>query len=207
MSSSQRAFPQPLLFGIFVLSGISALIYQLVWQRSLLMIYGSNTESVAMVVSAFLCGLGIGSIAGGEISKRTGLPLVLCFGLIELGIGLYGLGSLRLFHWVGDITMGVGALGTGVLAFALVFIPTLLMGSTLPLLLTHQVQTGHSVGESVSWLYFVNTLGAALGSFLAAKWVLGLFGLSGSVQLAAALNAAAALIVLGTALLLKRNSR
>ena len=63
------------LHGVFILSGISALIYQLVWQRALLTIYGSNVESVAMVVAAFLAGLGIGSIAGGWISKSARAPL------------------------------------------------------------------------------------------------------------------------------------
>jgi spermidine synthase len=51
----------------------------------------------------------------------------------------------------------------------------------------------------VSWLYFVNTLGAAIGAYTAASWVLGSLGLSGSVQLAAVLNAIAALIILNTA--------
>src|SRR5438067_2281707 len=53
---------------VFILSGVSALIYQLVWQRSLMMIYGTNVESVAMVVAAFMLGLGLGSVAGGAAS-------------------------------------------------------------------------------------------------------------------------------------------
>src|SRR6266852_4055883 len=53
-----------LVHAVFILSGVSALIYQLVWQRSLMLIYGSNVESVAMVVAAFMMGLGLGSIAG-----------------------------------------------------------------------------------------------------------------------------------------------
>ena len=198
-SSAAPAFPKPVLFGVFVLSGISALIYQLVWQRSLLMIFGSNVESVAMVVAAFLMGLGIGSIAGGWVSKQERVSLVLCFGIAELCIGAYGLISLALFNWVDQHVAMPGGMLTGVLAFALVFIPTLLMGSTLPLLVAQQVRSKASVGEAVSWLYFVNTLGAAIGAFVAAKWVLGSMGLSGSVKLAACFNAVAALVILGTA--------
>lgn len=196
---TEPTFPKPVLFGVFVLSGISALIYQIVWQRSLLMIFGSNVESVAMVVAAFLMGLGIGSIAGGWVSKQTRAPLVLCFGITELLIGAYGLVSLRLFHWVDETIAMPGGLLTGALAFALVFVPTLLMGSTLPMLVAQQVRAKASVGEAVSWLYFVNTLGAAIGAFIAARWVLASLGLSGSVQLAACLNATAAFIILGTA--------
>ncbi len=190
--------PTPLLFGVFVLSGISALLYQMIWQRSLLTLYGSNVESVAMVVSAFMLGLGLGSLAGGWLSKRLEMPLVVLFAVAELGIGLYGLVSLHLFHWVGDLTVGAGTVKTGLLAFALVLLPTLLMGATLPLLVAHQVNTTGSVGRSVSWLYFVNTLGAALGAYLSAFWVLGRFGQSGSVQLAAALNATVAVVILLT---------
>jgi predicted membrane-bound spermidine synthase len=200
---NQPAFPKPVIFGVFVLSGISALIYQLVWQRSLLMIFGSNVESVAMVVAAFLMGLGIGSIAGGWVSRQERVSLVLCFGITELLIGAYGLVSLKLFRLVDEHIAMPGGLLTGALAFALVFVPTLLMGSTLPLLVAQQVRAKATVGEAVSWLYFVNTLGAAIGAYLAASWVLPSFGLSGSVQLAACLNAVAALIILNTAAIQK----
>src|SRR5688572_22327086 len=139
MTPAQASFPRAVLFPVFVLSGISALIYQLVWQRMLLMIYGSNVESVAMVVAAFLMGLGIGSLLGGWLSENSRMPLVLCFSAAELGVGAYGLGSVDLFHWIGGMTGDVGPAMTGVLAFALVFLPTLLMGATLPLLVAHQV--------------------------------------------------------------------
>lgn len=194
-----RRLHAAILHGVFILSGISALIYQLVWQRALLTIYGSNVESVAMVVAAFLAGLGIGGLAGGWISKSARAPLVLLFGLVELGVGAYGLISLRLFDAVGMATSAQAqGLTTGVLVFLLVFLPTLLMGATLPMLVAHQVRNTSHVGESVSRLYFVNTLGAALGAFIAAKWLLGSYGMSGTVRIAACLNAAAAGIVLLT---------
>lgn len=188
--------PKGLLFGVFVLSGMSALIYQMVWQRSLLMLFGSNVESVAMVVAAFLMGLGIGSLFGGWISRHPRAPLVLCFGIAELLIGAYGLVSLNLFRAVDASITAPGSLLVGVIAFALVFLPTLLMGSTLPMLVANQVRQNQSVGESVSWLYFVNTLGAALGAFVAVRWVLGALGLNGAVNLAASLNLIAACVVL-----------
>lgn len=197
-----RRLHSAILHGVFILSGISALIYQLVWQRALLTIYGSNVESVAMVVAAFLAGLGLGSLFGGWLSTSTRAPLVLLFGLAELGVGAYGLISLKLFAAVGEATSAQAhGLSTGVLAFLLVFLPTLLMGATLPMLVAHQVRDTAHVGASVSRLYFVNTLGAALGAYIAAKRLLGSFGMSGTVHVAACLNAAAALVVL---LLLRR---
>jgi len=192
-----RRLHASVLHGVFILSGISALICQLVWQRALLTIYGSNVESVAMVVAAFLAGLGMGSIVGGWISKSARAPLVLLFGLAELGVGAYGLISLKLFDAVGALTsVQSHGLTTGALVFLLVFLPTLLMGATLPLLVAHQVRDTAHVGQTVSRLYFVNTLGAALGAFIAAHWLLGSFGMSGTTRIAACLNATAALIVL-----------
>jgi spermidine synthase len=180
---------------VFILSGASALVYQLAWQRSLLMIYGSNAESVAMVVSAFMVGLGIGSICGGEISKRA-VPLVLFFAGAEVLIGVYGSFSLELFHWVGTYTLKAGTLETGLLSFGLVFLPTLLMGATLPLLVAYRVNATSNVGRSVAGLYFVNTIGAGLGALLAALVFLKRFGLGGSVQLAAICNLCSAAAVL-----------
>lgn len=188
--------PRRVLFVIFALSGISALLYQLIWQRALLTIYGSNIESVTMVVSDFMLGLGIGSVVGGAISKRPGISLLKIFAAVEILIGLYGAISLHLFRWVGEFTSGVGMLQTGLLTLTLILIPTLLMGSTLPLLVAHYVNVSGNVGYSVSMLYFVNTLGAGIGALLAAGIFLGMLGLTGSVYLAVALNFVAGLTIL-----------
>ncbi|HVZ65415.1 MAG TPA: hypothetical protein VG936_12650 [Lacunisphaera sp.] len=185
---------------VFVASGVSALLYQLIWQRSLLVLYGSNTESVAMVVTAFLVGLGLGSLAGGAVSKLPGAPLVLLFSGAELLVGLYGLASLRLFHWANDFTLTVGALGTGMVAFGLVLVPTLLMGATLPVLVAYRVQARGHVGLAVSWLYFVNTLGAGLGAMAGALVFFSALGLTGTVRLAASINVASAFAILALSL-------
>ena len=85
------------LYAIFFLSGAPALIYQVVWQRSLFTILGVNVESVALVVTAFMLGLGLGSLARGAISKNPRVPPLLAFAVIELSIGTFGLFSLTLF--------------------------------------------------------------------------------------------------------------
>ena len=81
------------------------------------------------------------------------------------------------------------------MCFALLLIPTLFMGSTLPLLVTHHVRAMASVGRTVSWLYFVNTLGAAAGCMAAVLFALPFLGMKGAVFLAAALNGLAALLM------------
>src|SRR6202140_1506162 len=79
---------------LFLCSGMPALIYQIVWQRVLFLIYGVNSQSVVVVVTAFMLGLGIGSLVGGRLSARFPRRAVLIFGLAELGVAIFGLSSL-----------------------------------------------------------------------------------------------------------------
>ena len=182
------------IYVVFFLSGFAALLYQIVWQRALYSIYGINVESVTMIVTAFMLGLGVGSLAGGVVSKDPKRPVLLLFSLVELGIGLFGSVSLSVFHAVGEATLAMSALATFVVTFLLVLVPTLLMGSTLPLLVAHLVRANKNVGKSVGTLYFVNTLGSAFASAAAVLYLMGHAGQSGSVRVAAVLNVTVSLL-------------
>jgi spermidine synthase len=200
-----RLMPDLMLYSVFFLSGMAALIYQLIWQRALFTIYGTNTESVTVVVAAFMLGLGVGSLVGGEVSKRlTRIPLVMGFAAIELGIGLFGVVSLPLFGWVGEATLGVSPLVAGAISFGVVLAPTCLMGATLPLLVAHLVKLTHNVGQSVGLLYFSNTIGSAAGCFACAFIVMRKLGMHGSVYFAATLNVVIALLTAGAYIVSKR---
>lgn len=185
------------LCAVFFASGFPALIYQLVWQRSLFAIYGVNIESITVVVSAFMLGLGLGSLAGGALSKVTGLPYLLIFGLAELFAGLFGLISLPLFSWVGDYTLGAGVWETGTITFALVLFPTILMGATLPLLVGFLVKILKNVGRSVGVLYFVNTLGSAIACFVTAKYLMLHLGMSGTIRFASVVDILVGIVAIG----------
>jgi predicted membrane-bound spermidine synthase len=173
---------------LFFCSGFPALIYQIVWQRALFAIYGVNVQSVAVVVSAFMLGLGLGSMAGGALSARFPSAGILIFGCSELGIALFGLGSLSIFHWAARYTSGSSLGYTMLFSLLLLLIPTMLMGATLPLLVEHLVRSSRNVGHSVATLYFTNTLGSAVACYVAAMWMLHAFGQAGSVSLAACIN-------------------
>jgi predicted membrane-bound spermidine synthase len=175
---------------LFCASGFAALLYQVVWQRALFTIYGINIESVTMVVTAFMLGLGFGSLIGGALSRRPERPVLLYFAGFELAIGAYGACSLIVFEWVGSATVLSSSWLIGLTTFALVLVPTLLMGATLPLLVAHAVSVSRNVGRSVGWLYFVNTLGSAGAAFAAVWWILGGLGQQGTVLLAAGVNCA-----------------
>jgi spermidine synthase len=181
---------------LFFVSGFPALLYQIVWERALFTIYGVNIQSVTVIVTIFMLGLGLGSLAGGKLSAIPGAQLLRFFGAIELSVGTFGAVSLWIFHRVASFTAGASLSATGCITFFLLLIPTLLMGSTLPLLVAHFVRRTQNVGESVSCLYSVNTLGSALACFAAMFFVMRYLGESGSVRLAASLNALVGITVL-----------
>ena len=180
---------------MFFASGFAALIYQVVWQRSLFTIFGINTEAVTVVVTVFLLGLGLGSIAGGILSRIVRHPLLL-FALSEFGIAAFGLISLDLFRSVGTSTIGQSAVATGVTTFLLLLAPTLLMGMTLPLLVSFLVARSGNVGQSTSLLYFVNTAGSGIAALASVTLLLPHLGEHGSVRVAAATNLLVGTIVL-----------
>ncbi len=196
-SATLRSAPLPVWIApAFFSSGFAALIYQVVWQRVLFATFGINIEAVTIVVTAFLLGLGFGSIVGGSLSDNRRIHPLVAFAGLEVAIGVYGLISVPLFHWVAELSLGMSAATSGVMSFALVVFPTLFMGATLPLLVSFAVRHSGNVGLSVGWLYFVNTAGSALASVATVVVVLRTMGELGTVRLAAAANFAVALFVL-----------
>ena len=185
---------------LFFLSGMPALIYQIVWQRALFAIYGVNAESVAVVVSAFMAGLGLGSLIGGFLSSRYPTRAILIFGVVESIVALFGLSSLHIFHWMAVHTAGAALPAVVLFSLILLLLPTMCMGATLPLLVEHLVKQDRQIGYAVGTLYFVNTFGSAVACYLSATLLLRDLGQSGSVKLAACIN----IIVAGSALLLGR---
>jgi predicted membrane-bound spermidine synthase len=174
---------------LFFFSGFPALIYQLTWQRALFRILGVNIESVTIVVTAFMLGLGVGSLAGGWLSKRHTLPLLPLLAAIELLTAAFGLASLDIFEQVGELVIGLPLSVTAATALALVIVPTLLMGATLPLLVSHLVRRSGNVGSAVGLLYYVNTLGAGAACLGCTVLLFPFLGMQGAV----AINGAVAL--------------
>jgi predicted membrane-bound spermidine synthase len=181
---------------VFFVSGFAALLYQVVWQRALFTIFGINIESVTIVVTAFLVGLGLGSLAGGAASKNGRRRNLLYFAMIECGIGAFGFWSLKLFRWVGELTLTASSVERAAATFGLVLLPTALMGATLPVLFAYVVRITGNVGRSVGLLYFVNTAGSAAAALMTAMVILRHLGESKSVAVAAMLNIGVAVYTL-----------
>lgn len=171
------------------------MIYQVVWQRTLYAIFGINIESVTVVVTAFLAGLGAGSLLGGALSRNRSSLLPL-FAVAELTTGAYGLASLQVFRWIGIVGLSLPHSVNALLTLAALLPPTLLMGMTLPLLVADGVQASLSTGKTVGSLYFANTAGSAIAAFAAVEVIMPILGEQGSVNLAASLNLIVGLLVL-----------
>ena len=159
------------LTAIFFISGFSALIYQVCWQRMLFTGFGVDLTSITMIVSVFMAGLGIGAFFGGRIADWFPNKIIMIFCMIEMGIGLFGLISYSLIMGLQHTLIHANTLLLGTATFFLLLFPTFLMGTTLPLLTSFFNQFITNIGESIGTLYFYNTLGAALGS-LATGFVL-----------------------------------
>jgi spermidine synthase len=176
------------LYLLFFCSGVPALLYQLIWQRALQTAYGTHVQSVTIIVSAFMLGLGLGGLAGGRLSHLSRVPSLVVFSAAEIGIGLFGLNSLAIFDRVALATAGASALERGLATFGLLLAPTMLMGATLPLLVSHVARINKGVAASVGALYCVNALGSAAACFGAVLFSMHWLGRSGSIRVAAVMN-------------------
>ena len=184
----------------FFLSGFAALIYQVVWQRMLVLPIGADVYSTTVIVGAFMAGLGCGSLAGGHLADRlTRRQSIAMFFAAETAVGVFGAASRLLFYdWMylglGGLSLAPAALAAVV--FAALIWPTFWMGMSLPLLARAVTTAMSGAPARIGVLYGLNTFGAAAGAF-ATTWILfPAMGLAGSLRVAVALNALAALAAL-----------
>jgi hypothetical protein len=178
----------PYLALLFFVSGFAALIYQIVWQRVLFADYGVNIESITIIVSLFMAGLGVGSLIGGALSRRFPGRAPQLFLACELLMGLFGTASLPLIHAVSAATLNGNLVQVSVAIYALLCVPTILMGATLPILVGHLHRHYHNVGKSVGMLYCINTLGSAAACFATTEVLFAFGGERAAVILAALCN-------------------
>jgi spermidine synthase len=211
MAPVRTAYAYALVYGCVLISGAAALVYEVVWARKLAQFIGITATAHTAVLTAFMAGLALGSYVIGARADRMRKPLRV-YALLELGIGVYALGTLLLFD--GAESLYVAASGTvGVsgfwanafrfgLALALLLFPTFLMGGTLPLLVRGLSRDGAPLAGLTSRLYGLNTLGATFGAFLGGYVLLPGLGMAGTICVSAglALVAAGSLLALGSRL-------
>ncbi|WP_141323703.1 fused MFS/spermidine synthase [Myxococcus sp. AB025B] len=188
-------FPKNLVSALLFLSGGTALVYELVWSKYLGNVLGNSGQAHAVVLATFMGGLALGASVFGRTADRVKSPLAL-YGVLELGVALYALAFPYVLDALGALWLAVAPsvpdgwrVGPRLLVAALsLVVPTLLMGGTLPALVRHFADSLSGVQRELARLYAVNSLGAALGVFLAGTRLVPVLGLSASAKLAAGLN-------------------
>ena len=192
------------VLAVCFLSGVSGLLYEVVWARMLHLLFGDTVLAVSTVLASFMAGLAMGSFWIGRYIDRRRRVLAVYAGL-EAGIGLSALlfpvvlqALTPLYVWLHQslsASFWLFSLVRFLLAFGLLCVPTALMGATLPVLSRYLVQSSATLGWNVGALYALNTGGAVLGCFMAGYVLIGSAGLSRTVWIGAALNFAIALVV------------
>lgn len=197
-----------LVLTCFFLSGLTGLIYEILWTRMIVKVIGSAPFAVSIVLTVFMGGLGLGSFLASRTIDRIQTPnrLLRIYALLELAIGLYGIilpGLIilskplysflynELFHY-----FLIYSVFTLVGCIMLLIIPVICMGATLPVLCRFYVeQLGH-LGARAGLLYALNTIGAAVGSLLCGFWLITLFGVRGTLLFAVLLNGVIGIVCL-----------
>lgn len=199
----------PVLLAVFFLSGATALAYQIIWIRLFVLVFGGTVVSMSVVVSAFMAGLALGSRVFGAYAARVGNRVRL-YGFLELALG--GL-ALAVFFGIRHLSTIVYSLPSGmntnsaagvlvrlVLSFAMLIIPTMIMGGTLPVLVRAVTGERKEIMRNTGLLYAFNTLGAMTGAFLVGFLLIRYLGMTLSTITAVLVNlalGATALLVSG----------
>ena len=189
----------PVLLLLFACSGCSALIYEIVWYQLLQLVIGSTAVSLGVLLATFMGGLCLGSLALPRLARARAMHPLRVYGLVELGIGAFGILALLLIPLLDSVY--VAAVGHGlpaVLFRALIagiclLPPTMLMGASLPA----AARWVESTSEGVSWLGYLyggNTAGAVFGCLLAGFYLLRVFDLTTATLTAAVINGVVGLV-------------
>lgn len=190
VASPALLIPALLLF----VSGAAALVYQVLWIKQLSLVVGVEVYAITTGISAFFAGLALGGLLFGRWADRLQQPVLLYAGL-EVLVAVLGVGATcalslaaQPFAW---LEQQIGLLAW-VLPFALVGLPALLMGGTLPVLVRALAADPQQLGKAGGHLYAANTAGAIAGTLLAAFVLIATLGVRGSALAAAMLNLLAA---------------
>lgn len=197
--------PRVVVLALFGFSGAAALIYEVAWVRALSNVMGGSTYAVSTMLAAFMGGLALGGYLGGAAGGRSKNPILL-FGAMEAGIGVFGLltipaiNSLSPLYFIifnkYHLSPDVFYASQFALCFIIMAVPTTLMGACFPVVTRIVSQEGENISAGAGRAYSINTLGALAGSFTAGFVLIPALGLKGTVQLAAGVNIAIALIAI-----------
>ncbi|NLX07286.1 MAG: fused MFS/spermidine synthase [Phycisphaerae bacterium] len=194
-----------LIHAMFVLSGFTGLVYEVVWARRLTLTLGASTFAVAAVLIAFMGGMSAGAFLFGRLADRRKRHLLI-YGLLEIAIGIYALLFPTILEWVGGLYVlvyqhfepGFYAISLIRLALsvAILLAPTIAMGGTLPVLCAMLAAERGCPSKRTAALYALNTLGGVAGCLCAGFLLIPHYGLPATTLTAAATNLAIGLVAI-----------
>ncbi|HZI41759.1 MAG TPA: fused MFS/spermidine synthase [Gemmatimonadaceae bacterium] len=196
--------PLKALLALFVLSGIAALIYEIIWFQLLELVIGSSAISLGVLLATYMGGMCIGSLALARLTKLRGVHPLRLYAFLELGIGACGLFVLAVVPLVSGVYAAIGGHGPwaifvrAIVCAVCLLPPTVLMGATLPA----ASRTADATPTGVAWIGFLyggNTIGAVIGSILAGFYLLRVFDLTVATLAAVVINLGVAATALATA--------
>ena len=200
---------KPIVWLIFIFSGASSLIYEVIWMRQLTLIFGSTVFATSTVLTAFMAGLALGSYYfGRKIDESTQSPLRL-YALLEAGIGAFCLVWPLILAALGAIYVLIHRNVTSefytlslirfVLTFGVLLIPSTLMGGTLPVLTRFFVKRLEQLGTNIGILYALNTFGAVVGTVAAGFFLIEALGIRWTLGIGIAINFGVAAVAVALA--------
>ena len=202
--SSSPAGKQAILL-IFLLSGFAGLVYEVVWARQLVLVFGNTTQAVSAILTGFFGGMALGSVIGGRIADRVRSPLRM-YAILELLVVAAVLMTPFTFSGLHEVYRGAfGTLQQNPAMLALVRFglsilalgpATVLMGATLPTLSRQLVRDHTMLGHEFGELYMANTAGAIYGAFISGVFLIELIGLNETLFVGVACSATAGLAAL-----------
>ena len=197
---------KPIVWLIFIFSGASGLIYQVIWMRQLTLVFGSTVFATSTVLTAFMAGLALGSYYfGRKIDESAASPLRI-YAFLEAGIGAFCLvwplilsvlsALYVLIHRNITSEFYTLSLIRFVLTFGVLLIPSTLMGGTLPVLTRFFVKRLEQLGTNIGILYALNTFGAVIGTVAAGFFLIEALGIQWTLGVGIVINFVVAAVAL-----------
>jgi spermidine synthase len=190
MNSGGRFTPALLL--LFVGSGCSALIYEVVWFHLLRLVVGASALSLGVLLASFMGGMCLGSLAFSRVVSSERHPLRV-YAVLELGIGLIGLAMPFVMPLVTKLYLESVGRGMGstmvraAVATLCLLPPTILMGATLPAIARWMETTREGLSR-LGFFYGANIAGAVIGTIAAGFYLLRVYDTMIATYVAATIN-------------------
>jgi spermidine synthase len=189
------------VYACFFFSGITAIIFEVLWSRQFVTVFGNSAYAISIVLCAYMAGLGLGGLVGGwfadRVTQRTAV-----YGIVQIGVAAWAMAIPTMLTWLRELVPALTALSPESLfvstlarfgiSFGILVVPCFLMGTTLPLLVRAVTESERFMGSRIGALYCLNTLGAAFGCFAAGFWMIDTIGLGRTNLAAVGVNVAIA---------------